>query len=112
MVLSGFIYLGLKTMPKDIVSKFCFLLGKCGQQVDIKGTIRESYLFEGDSIFSFLLFWGLEMVLFGLYRYTLSKMMMISEEFLVKNLSPQKSDIENIFHQIALNLNRNCWCRI
>ena len=34
-------------------------------------------------------------------------MMMISEEFLVKNLSPQKSDIENIFHQIALNLTRN-----
>ena len=28
-------------------------------------------------------------------------MMMISEEFLVKNLSPQKSDTENIFHQIA-----------
>ena len=55
MVLSGFIYLGLKTMPKDIVSKFCLLLGKCGQQVDIKGTIRESYLFEVDSIFSFLL---------------------------------------------------------
>ncbi len=48
MVLSGFIYLGLKTMPKDIVSKFCFLLGKCGQQVDIKGTIRDSYLFEVD----------------------------------------------------------------
>ena len=33
-------------MPKDIVSKFCFLLGKCGQQLDIKGIIRESYLFE------------------------------------------------------------------
>ena len=33
-------------MPKDIVSKFCFLLGKCGQQVDIKGIIRDSYLFE------------------------------------------------------------------
>jgi len=54
-------------MPKDIVSKFCFLLGKCGQQVDIKGTIRDSYLFEVDSTFSFLLFWGVEMVLFGLY---------------------------------------------
>ena len=39
-------------MPKDMVSKFCFLLGKCGQQVDIKGTIRDSYLFEVDS-FSF-----------------------------------------------------------
>ena len=81
-------------MPKDIVSKFCFLLGKCGQQVDIKGIIRESYLFEVDSIFSFLLFWGLEMVLFGLYWYNLSKMMMILEEFLVRNLSLQKSDIE------------------
>ena len=50
-------------MPKGIVSKFCFLLGKCGQQVDIKGTIRDSYLFEVDSTFSFLLFstapeWG------------------------------------------------------
>ena len=33
-------------MLKDIVSKFCFLLGKCGQQVDIKGIIRDSYLFE------------------------------------------------------------------
>jgi hypothetical protein len=57
----------LNLMPKDMVSKFCFLLGKCGQQVDIKGTIRDSYLFEVDSTFSFLLFWGVEMVLFGLY---------------------------------------------
>ena len=43
---SGFIYIELKFMPKDIVSKFCFLLGKCGQHVDIKGIIRDSYLFE------------------------------------------------------------------
>ena len=42
-------------MPKDMVSKFCFLLGKCGQQVDIKGTIRDSYLFGVDSIFPSLL---------------------------------------------------------
>jgi len=42
-------------MPKDLVSKFCFLLGKCGQQVDIKGTIRDSYLFEVDLLFSSLL---------------------------------------------------------
>ncbi len=26
-------------------SKYCFLLDKCGQQVDIKGIIRDSYLF-------------------------------------------------------------------
>jgi len=37
-----------RTMPKDIVSKFCFFMSKCGQQVDIKGTIRDSYLFEVD----------------------------------------------------------------
>ena len=37
-----------RTMPKDIVSKFCFFVSKCGQQVDIKGTIRDSYLFEVD----------------------------------------------------------------
>jgi hypothetical protein len=33
-------------MPKDIVNKFCFFVSKCGQQVDNKGTIRDSYLFE------------------------------------------------------------------
>ena len=33
-------------MPKDIVSKFCFFVSKCGQQVDIMGIIRDSYLFE------------------------------------------------------------------
>ena len=44
-----------RTIPKEIVSKFCFFVSKCGQQVDFKGTIRDSYLFEVDGIFSFLL---------------------------------------------------------
>ena len=54
-------------MPKDIVSKFCFLLGKCGQQLDIKGIIRDSYLFEVELKLLFSSLLGLEMVLFGLY---------------------------------------------
>ena len=60
------IYAELKLMPRDIVSKFCFLLGKCGQQVDIRRIIRDIYLFEVELklLFSSLLgrrngaFWG------------------------------------------------------
>ena len=32
--------------------------------MDIRGIIRDSYLFGVDLIFSFLLFWGVEIVLF------------------------------------------------
>ena len=39
-------------------------------------------------------------------------MMMISDEFPVQILGLSKSDIDKHFHQVALNLNRNCWCRI
>ena len=91
-------------MPKDIVNKFCFFVSKCGQQVDIKGTIRDSYLFEVDWIFSFLLFWGVEMVLFGLYWYNLSEMMMISEEFLVQILSLQKSEVDEYISPCCIKL--------
>ena len=91
-------------MPKDIVSKFCFFVSKCGQQVDIMGIIRDSYLFGVDWIFSFLLFWGVEMVLFGLYWNILSKMMMVSDEFLDQILGLPKSDIDKYISPSCIKL--------
>ena len=56
------------------------------------------------SMESFLFFWGAEMVLFGLYWYNLSEMMMISEEFLVQNLSLQESDIDEYISPSCVKL--------
>ena len=44
------------------------------------------------------------MVLFGLHWYILSKMMMISEEFLVQNLSLQKSDVDKYISPSCVKL--------
>ena len=95
-------------MPKEIVSKFCFLLVKCGQQVDIGGIIRDSYLFEVELKLLFSSLLGASKWCFlGCTDTFCQRWWWYRMSFWIKFWVCRRAILINIFLQVALNLNRN-----